>query len=387
MLVEPLSEDAEGRYTITIAATPDIGDGQNLDIENLVLERYLRNPVVLWVHNSWSIPIGQTISLEREEGRLRAEFEFLPGDEFADRVRNAWDRGFLRAASIGWDQVDGRDVMLEWSIVPIPADQEALRSTHLRMIESLMEAPEDDDAGVVDTDATDDITLPVEREDEQMAEQAVSDPVDGEVKVNEDDLTMQGRLNDALIGATVARSITPTGSDAADSAESGASDDGADEVTEIDLKRAIAEAVNDALDAREQERSKAAEETADAEAAFRSAVARRSQIIEHAKSRLPDDFNPHAASDTEIMQRALGERASEDMSDEFMFGLLLGLGLQEDSAEGDAGDADASDESRQRAQQQRNEVAGNARAMDNTPPPDYYDEYSKGLSDAWKGAN
>ena len=78
-----------------------------------------------------------------------ADFEFLSEDAFAQRVKNAWDKGFLRAASISWMPVEGgpseggqwRDTksdLLEWSIVAVPADPDALRESQSRMIRELV---------------------------------------------------------------------------------------------------------------------------------------------------------------------------------------------------------------------------------------------------------
>ena len=73
-----------------------------------------------------------------------ADFEFNSDDEFAARVENAWNGGFIRAASIrymstkvvevrneagevGRFRVDKSD-LLEWSLVPIPADPDSVRA-------------------------------------------------------------------------------------------------------------------------------------------------------------------------------------------------------------------------------------------------------------------
>ena len=87
-----------------------------------------------------------------------AEFEFLEDDPFAQRIRNAWDKGFLQAASISWLPIESmpaksggaRDVraeLLEWSIVSVPADPDALRETHRRMLESLVTNIDGQDGG------------------------------------------------------------------------------------------------------------------------------------------------------------------------------------------------------------------------------------------------
>ena len=143
-------------YRVTIAANERVRQPPELDFGGLSTERYLRNPVVMWAHDilgrseSGGLPIGRTRELTRDSaGRLVADFEFLSEDAFAQRVKNAWDKGFLRAASISWMPVEGgpseggqwRDTksdLLEWSIVAVPADPDALRESQSRMIRELV---------------------------------------------------------------------------------------------------------------------------------------------------------------------------------------------------------------------------------------------------------
>ena len=151
-----------GLYRVTIAANERIRQPPELDFGGLSTERYLRNPVVMWAHDisgrseSGGLPIGRTRELRRDgSGRLVADFEFLGEDAFAQRVKNAWDKGFLRAASISWLPIEGepseggrwrdtRSDLLEWSIVAVPADPDALRESQSRMIRALVS---DTDAG------------------------------------------------------------------------------------------------------------------------------------------------------------------------------------------------------------------------------------------------
>ena len=76
-----------------------------------------------------------------------AEFEFLSDDPFAQRVKNAWDKGFLQAASVSWLPLetapapgggwrDTRADLLEWSIVSVPADPDTLKEAHRRRYRS-----------------------------------------------------------------------------------------------------------------------------------------------------------------------------------------------------------------------------------------------------------
>lgn len=124
-----------------------------LDLENdrvfpegAELQTYLKNPVVLWLHDSYGstesagIPIGTSRSLEVVPGvGIRATgIDWLEGDPFADRIRNAFEQGKVRGASIGFiptehlpNEHGGYDILkwklLEWSLVPIPANPDAVR--------------------------------------------------------------------------------------------------------------------------------------------------------------------------------------------------------------------------------------------------------------------
>ena len=151
-------EEAGDVYSVTIFANELSRDGVSVDIDGMDFSNYRKNPVVLFAHDysgrteSSGLPIGRTVRLDRtHDGRIRADFEFLSGDPFADRVRNAWNRGFLRAASIGWKAIEARpsergrglrivkSELIEWSIVAVPADPDALRSAYTRVMKALIE--------------------------------------------------------------------------------------------------------------------------------------------------------------------------------------------------------------------------------------------------------
>jgi len=106
-------------------------------------ENYLKNPVVQWGHEyraPWST-IGKTTSMTIEADRIMAEFELRPAANDQDPqniIRLLWEGGWVRTASIGFipkvgkqNDLGGYDFseweLLEWSLVPIPANQDALR--------------------------------------------------------------------------------------------------------------------------------------------------------------------------------------------------------------------------------------------------------------------
>ena len=148
------------RRSVVIAANDRARTAPEIELAGLRFDNYRRNPVVMWAHDatgrspSGGLPIGRTLSIERADGGgIVAEFEFLEDDPFAQRIRNAWDKGFLQAASISWLPIESvpaksggaRDVraeLLEWSIVSVPADPDALRETHRRMLESVIDGTE-----------------------------------------------------------------------------------------------------------------------------------------------------------------------------------------------------------------------------------------------------
>ena len=146
LLVTDRTAAEEGGYRVVVSARNDEGMPE-LDLSQLKTDRYLANPVVLWQHDQYEgLPIGRTTRLEMAPEGLVAEFEFLPDDEKAERVKNAWDRGFLGAASVGWKYEEGgTPTLLEWSLVSVPRDPEALRASHGAMLEHLLSEEEGGD--------------------------------------------------------------------------------------------------------------------------------------------------------------------------------------------------------------------------------------------------
>jgi hypothetical protein len=90
------------------------------------------------MHDYRSIPIGTATAINVTRDGIRARWRWLAGDEFADRVKNAWEQGVIRAASIGFKPLESvrneeggydhlRWELLEFSLVTIGANQDAVR--------------------------------------------------------------------------------------------------------------------------------------------------------------------------------------------------------------------------------------------------------------------
>ena len=150
--LEPV-ERVNGAYSALIAVNDDVGDGQPIDLRSMDMDAYMKNPVVLLAHDRWSgIPVGQTKELAWTNRGLEAKFTFLQGDPVARRVENAWKRGYLRAASIGArprEKNSNVHELIEWSIVPVPADKDAVRTCRAIMNDILGEGENEMDEAAI----------------------------------------------------------------------------------------------------------------------------------------------------------------------------------------------------------------------------------------------
>jgi HK97 family phage prohead protease len=107
------------------------------------IDNYLRNPIVQWGHDyrsPWAT-IGKTTSLEVSPEGIIADFELRPAANESDPqniIRLLWEGGWVRTASIGFmpvkakpNDMGGTDFeeweLLEWSVVSVPSNQDALR--------------------------------------------------------------------------------------------------------------------------------------------------------------------------------------------------------------------------------------------------------------------
>lgn len=108
------------------------------------LEQFRRNPVMFYNHNEWDMPIGRWENIRFENGELLADAEFDLDDENSKKIAGKVERGFLKAASIGFRVVEKSDdpqyllpgqtrmTVTKWqlreaSVVAIGANHNALR--------------------------------------------------------------------------------------------------------------------------------------------------------------------------------------------------------------------------------------------------------------------
>lgn len=112
------------------------------------LSRFRTNPVMFYGHDRTKLPIGRWEDIRVENGVLTANPVFDSEDTFAQEVRRKVEKGFLKAASIGFDVIETSDEprylakgqkratvtksrLVEASIVDIPANANSLVAVKL----------------------------------------------------------------------------------------------------------------------------------------------------------------------------------------------------------------------------------------------------------------
>lgn len=136
--------DAEARtvdFVISTASVDRMGD--TIAVDGWKMDTYRKNPVVLWAHDASMLPIAKASNVRVEDGKLKARAEFMPKEisGMSNAVFEMIKGGFLSATSVGFapikyafseasDRKYGIDFieqeLLEFSVVPIPANAEAL---------------------------------------------------------------------------------------------------------------------------------------------------------------------------------------------------------------------------------------------------------------------
>ncbi len=140
------SVDKEKRSVDFVASTDAVDSYDEVVEQDWILDRFLANPVILFGHNSRDLPVGTATRCEVVEvnGRKQLEctIQFLTAaaNPMAEQVWHSVQEGGLRAVSVGFMPGDYRfekrngvevfvlsqNVLHEISVVPIPANPEAL---------------------------------------------------------------------------------------------------------------------------------------------------------------------------------------------------------------------------------------------------------------------
>ena len=129
------SEPQTRRFCISTQAVDR--DNDTVAVAGWKTDNYLKNPVVLWAHDYSALPIGKCVNLSVSDGKLMGTCQFAD-HPMAKTVLSLVDGGYLNATSVGFKPIDyslnqdrqGMDFksqeLLEFSIVPVPANPQAL---------------------------------------------------------------------------------------------------------------------------------------------------------------------------------------------------------------------------------------------------------------------
>lgn len=146
-LIKSSDEDKDSRSVRFVISTGAVDRERDvISPKGWDLKHFRKNPVVLFAHDNRRPPIGRGFDLEKGDEALKASVEFMDNETdtsgFSDMIFRMIKGGFLRATSVGFlpkewefededaDRVFGinfsKQELLEFSIVPVPANPEAL---------------------------------------------------------------------------------------------------------------------------------------------------------------------------------------------------------------------------------------------------------------------
>lgn len=135
-----------GIYQATVMTDREMRSGDSIEVAGGLLDDYMRNPIVPWMHQYDQPPVAKCLALEKLDHAISARFQFAPkgASRRIDEIHALWRDGFLNAVSIGiqpleWVELKGNGDswfpprrftkwdMVEFSIVSIPNNPDALR--------------------------------------------------------------------------------------------------------------------------------------------------------------------------------------------------------------------------------------------------------------------
>ncbi len=133
-LIEKAQKLSEGEVEFIVSTEAWDSHGERIKVDGINIADYKKNPVVLWAHDGFNLPIAKATKVWKDSGKLMARAKFYLKDDFARKVYDYIVDGFLNAVSIGgtvdeWNS-DGMTInkmtMKEFSVVSVPANAEAI---------------------------------------------------------------------------------------------------------------------------------------------------------------------------------------------------------------------------------------------------------------------
>lgn len=129
----------DGTLVLTISSGAVDRDNDTVNPTGGDVSNFLKNPVVLWMHDRYLPPVAKSARLWLEEGRWKSQPEFTPKDmnPFGFMIGEMTRGGFINTSSIGFrpktwkhnTERDGYDFetweLFEYSLTTIPSNVEA----------------------------------------------------------------------------------------------------------------------------------------------------------------------------------------------------------------------------------------------------------------------
>lgn len=128
--------------TLEVIGSKEVPDrhGDIVKINGIDASFWMKNPVVPFAHKYDALPVAMGVGIKFDGDEMIMKLQFTPEDlyDFGYKVFKMFESGFLRAVSIGfipvkmaWDDelkanIIEKSELLEVSVVPVPANQEAL---------------------------------------------------------------------------------------------------------------------------------------------------------------------------------------------------------------------------------------------------------------------
>ena len=123
----------DGEIEVIVNSGKEDRHGEVINIDGLDIKKFMKNPVVMWAHDYSLPPIGKALKMWKDGKKLMAKMKFaIDENPQAKVIYDLVKGGFLNAVSIGFipfemvDNMFTKSEMVEFSVVPIPADSNAL---------------------------------------------------------------------------------------------------------------------------------------------------------------------------------------------------------------------------------------------------------------------
>jgi HK97 family phage prohead protease len=174
--INELSDEDTGTFEVIITTEDTDRMGEVIKLDGWDLTNYMKNPVVLWGHDHYKMPIGICTGIERTATGLLARGKFAPGEE-GQQVRALYDLGVIRATSVGFIEKDRtgnlitKAELIEFSFVSVPANPMALST----LIKSNISVNEMVTKGFMKVETKDDEPEEAEKDEEEKEEVPADD--------------------------------------------------------------------------------------------------------------------------------------------------------------------------------------------------------------------